>query len=77
MDINKYTQKSQEAIIKAQRFAVERHHQEVTSRHLTYIHSCFKKTVLSLALYKNPDLTSIRLNPLPKTYCSVFLGSRL
>lgn len=36
MDINKYTQKSQEAIIKAQSLAVERHHQEVTSRHLLY-----------------------------------------
>ena len=36
MDINKYTQKSHEAIIKAQSLAVERHHQEVTSRHLLY-----------------------------------------
>lgn len=36
MDINKYTQKSQEAIVKAQDLAVERHHQEVTSRHLLY-----------------------------------------
>ena len=36
MDINKYTQKSQEAILKAQDLAVEHHHQEVTSRHLLY-----------------------------------------
>jgi len=36
MDINKYTQKSQEVILKAQDLAVERHHQEVTSRHLLY-----------------------------------------
>ncbi|NLZ52176.1 MAG: ATP-dependent chaperone ClpB [Thermoanaerobacteraceae bacterium] len=36
MDINKYTQKSQEAILKAQDLAVENHHQEVTSRHLLY-----------------------------------------
>ena len=36
MDINKYTQKSQEAIIKAQSLAVKYHHQEVTSRHLLY-----------------------------------------
>jgi len=36
MDISKYTQKSQEAILKAQDLAVERHHQEVTSRHLLY-----------------------------------------
>ncbi|MDD4570189.1 MAG: ATP-dependent chaperone ClpB [Tepidanaerobacteraceae bacterium] len=36
MDISKYTQKSQEAIVKAQSLAVERHHQEVTSRHLLY-----------------------------------------
>jgi len=34
MDISKYTQKSQEAILKAQDIAVERHHQEVTPRHL-------------------------------------------
>ncbi|HHY03698.1 MAG TPA: ATP-dependent chaperone ClpB [Thermoanaerobacterales bacterium] len=36
MDISKYTQKSHEAIIKAQSIAVGRHHQEVTSRHLLY-----------------------------------------
>jgi len=36
MDISKYTQKSQETILKAQDLAVERHHQEVTSRHLLY-----------------------------------------
>lgn len=36
MDISKYTQKSQEAILKAQDLAVEHRHQEVTSRHLMY-----------------------------------------
>jgi ATP-dependent Clp protease ATP-binding subunit ClpB len=36
LDISKYTQKSHEAIIKAQSIAVGRHHQEVTSRHLLY-----------------------------------------
>ncbi len=36
MDINKYTQKSQESIVKAQSLAVEHHHQEVTARHLLY-----------------------------------------
>lgn len=36
MDINKYTQKSQESIVKAQSAAVEHHHQEVTPRHLLY-----------------------------------------
>jgi len=36
MDISKYTQKSQEAILKAQDAAVEYHHQEVTSRHLLF-----------------------------------------
>ncbi|AYO30453.1 ATP-dependent chaperone ClpB [Biomaibacter acetigenes] len=34
MDINKYTQKSTEALAEAQKLAVERHHQEVTPRHL-------------------------------------------
>lgn len=36
MDISKYTQKSQEAILKAQDLAVEHRHQEVTTRHLLY-----------------------------------------
>lgn len=34
MDINKYTQKSRQAIIAAQDLATENHHQEITSKHL-------------------------------------------
>lgn len=34
MDINKYTQKSREALNSAQQMAAERHHQEVTAKHL-------------------------------------------
>ncbi len=34
MDINKYTQKSREALNSAQQLAAERHHQEVSSKHL-------------------------------------------
>ncbi len=34
MDINKYTQKSREALNSAQQLAAERHHQEVTGKHL-------------------------------------------
>jgi ATP-dependent Clp protease ATP-binding subunit ClpB len=34
MDINRYTQKSREAINEAQQIAAERHHQEVTAKHL-------------------------------------------
>lgn len=34
MDINRYTQKSREALGAAQQIAAERHHQEVTSKHL-------------------------------------------
>ncbi len=34
MDINRYTQKSREAVTAAQQLAAERHHQEVTGKHL-------------------------------------------
>ncbi|HZW83177.1 MAG TPA: ATP-dependent chaperone ClpB [Candidatus Deferrimicrobium sp.] len=34
MDINRYTQKSREAINEAQQIAAERHHQEVTAKHI-------------------------------------------
>jgi ATP-dependent Clp protease ATP-binding subunit ClpB len=34
MDINRYTQKSREAINEAQQIAAERHHQEITAKHL-------------------------------------------
>lgn len=34
MDINRYTQKSREALAAAQQLAAERHHQEVTGKHL-------------------------------------------
>ncbi|MCL6611312.1 MAG: ATP-dependent chaperone ClpB [Peptococcaceae bacterium] len=34
MDINRYTQKSREALASAQQLAAERHHQEVTGKHL-------------------------------------------
>jgi ATP-dependent Clp protease ATP-binding subunit ClpB len=34
MDINRYTQKSREAVAAAQQLAAERHHQEVTGKHL-------------------------------------------
>ncbi len=34
MDINRYTQKSREALADAQQIAAERHHQEVTAKHL-------------------------------------------
>lgn len=34
MDINRYTQKSREALAAAQQFAAERHHQEVNGKHL-------------------------------------------
>lgn len=34
MDINRYTQKSREALAVAQQLAAERHHQEVTGKHL-------------------------------------------
>ncbi|NLU10336.1 MAG: ATP-dependent chaperone ClpB [Tepidanaerobacter acetatoxydans] len=36
MDLNKYTQKSQEAILNAQNLALEHHHQEMTSKHLLH-----------------------------------------
>ena len=36
MDLSKYTQKSQEAIMDAQNLAVEHHHQELNSKHLLY-----------------------------------------
>ncbi len=36
LDLNKYTQKSQEAILNAQNLALEHHHQEMTSKHLFY-----------------------------------------
>ena len=62
MDINKYTQKSQEAIIKAQSLAVERHHQEVTSRHLLYSLLLQEDGIIP-ALYKSPESTLMKLNP--------------
>jgi len=34
VDINRYTQKSREAVAAAQQLAAERHHQEVTGKHL-------------------------------------------
>lgn len=34
MDLNKYTQKSREAILNAQNLAAEAHHQEITGKHL-------------------------------------------
>jgi len=34
MDINRYTQKSKEALSSAQQLAAERHHQEVTGKHM-------------------------------------------
>ncbi len=36
LDLNKYTQKSQEAILNAQNLALEHHHQEMTSKHLLH-----------------------------------------
>ena len=37
MDINRYTQKSREALAAAQQLAAERHHQEVTGKHLLMV----------------------------------------
>ncbi len=36
MDINRYTQKSREALAAAQQLAAEKHHQEVTGKHLLF-----------------------------------------
>ncbi|MDH7479882.1 MAG: Clp protease N-terminal domain-containing protein, partial [Syntrophomonadaceae bacterium] len=36
MDVNRFTQRSREALVTAQNLAAERHQQEVTSKHLLY-----------------------------------------
>ena len=61
MDINKYTQKSQEAIIKAQSLAVEYHHQEVTSRHLLYSLLLQKDGIIPRLIQKSgADITQVK-----------------